>query len=264
MDLKVFISSKMRTKEDFEFRESARNAIADAGFLPVLFETSADRPYDQYEDSADDPCVEAVKHADLFVFIIESHYTSGMKAEYYTARIYLGEKKILYFFRHNTKRSLEVQDLRSFMIKENRLNEFETAGELAEQVKSSLEEYAGSRTGEGPDTIYDESIEMRAGRERHLHWNFDKGDNIYITVVADGNVFAEFLTLKEYRTRRDISDKGMFQFEFGSDRPSFVFNQEIKESDTYYLVIRSSRWSETRNVNVRVVTKIPMRLEYLM
>ena len=60
------------------------------------------------------------------------------------------------------------------------------------------------------------------------------------------------------------SEDGIFRFVFEKERPSYVFSKEIVESGTYYLVLRSSLWGETKSVNVRVVTQVPMKLEFAL
>jgi hypothetical protein len=264
LEKKVFVSSKMSTREQLIIREAAREAISEAGFLPVIFDDQSARPFEQYENSARNPCVEAVKHADLFMIIIEDKLSTGMKAEYITAKTYLGSKKIFYFFRTAGRRNLEMQEIRNYMLKEGSLKEFTEPDEIKELLRYTLKEYLQNKKKNGPDIIYEEALDINPGTERHLFWSFDAGDNIYITVVSDGNIYAEFIDIKEYKLRKKLSEDGIFKFVFEKERPSYVFTKEVPEPETYYLVLRSSLWGETKTVNVRVVSQVPMKLEFAL
>jgi hypothetical protein len=254
----------MSTTIDMQRREAANEAIWEAGFIPVLFENSAARPFDQYEKSYDEPGIEAVKHADFFISIIDDSFSKGMQAEYKTARENLGENRIIYLFAQNSKRSLEVQNLRSLKKKDDILNEFENIEDLKAMIIKILRDDIRETYHKGPELIYDGTIKINPGKERHLVWSFEKDDNIIISILADGNVYADFITEDEYSARRDKYGEGIFDFEFESDRFNFNFQKEIKEAGKFYLVIRNSLWGTLRHVNISILNRIPLKFSYTM
>lgn len=255
MSLKVFVSSEMDSEDDIERRNYANKAISEAGHIPVMFEDFAGRPFEQYEKSAIDPCIEEVKNSDLFVFIVDDNISKGMKAEYSTAKEYLGTNKIFYYFTKNNQKSSEVEYLWSETKKEGLLKEFQSNNDLQRLITKSFAHYLKDKIKKGPEIIFEEDMEINAGYEKHLRWWFEKGDNIIVTVVADGDIYAEFMIRKEYVKRKDGADEGMFDFEFGTDRSTYTVEGEIEESDDYYLVLRVSSWGDDKNVNVRIIKK---------
>jgi hypothetical protein len=256
LEIKVFVSSKMESSTDMERREKIGQAIWAAGFVPIMFSDSASIPFDQFEKSATDPCIEAVKHADFFIFILDDNITLGMRAEFATAKEYISDKRIIYLFAANSKRSLELQNLRKLKKKENELLEFESLDVLQKLIIKEIKQKIKSDVGSGPELIYEETLKIDTGKERHFVWSFKKGDQVIISITSESKIYAEFIREKEYDKRSNKFENGIFDFEFDSDRATFSFNNEIKKSGLYYLIIRNSLWWSPQDVYIKVIKEV--------
>ncbi len=105
-----------------------------------------------------------------------------------------------------------------------------------------------------PESILDESFELRPGQEWHSSgMRLEEGQQVIVRAKGSGRFYTGFFSREAYFRKRDAPNP--FPFTFGTDRSQYTTKVSIGETDYYYIVVRVGIFAQRTKIQLEVTVE---------